>query len=496
MLMLIGSDPSETGGDRRAEISLLSLWFKDRDLERAFVDQTVEQTLSLARIFITFGMCIYMLFGVVDYYLISEPMSLYAVWGIRFLIVFPGATVFFSLTYFRSLSRYYEIILASGMILGGLGIISMTVFAPAPADYLYYAGLTVVTGYWISLIQLRFANYAAGILFLYISYLITATIIHPIPVWALINNAAFLFGGLVMSVFTKYVVEFYVRREFVNNQALEAQKAHADELRIDAEAANHAKGEFLAVMSHELRTPLNAIIGFSDIMKDEMFGPMGQDQYRDYSNDINTSGRHLLGIINDILDLSKAEAGKLELDEDEFDLSHTIDQCCRMLREKAAEDGVRLAVLNLPAGLIISGDERRLKQGLINVVANGIKFTEPGGEVTFDVRVSVDSDCIIDVSDTGIGIAPQYLKSVLEPFVQVESAQSRHFGGTGLGLPLVKKVFDLHGGNLELISELGVGTTARLTLPAARLKRPGDAVVGDELAGHGSKPQVQSTQTD
>jgi signal transduction histidine kinase len=248
--------------------------------------------------------------------------------------------------------------------------------------------------------------------------------------------------------------------------------AAAEALRLakeEAEAASRAKSQFLANMSHELRTPLNAIIGFSQLMVAEKLGPIGNDKYRSYIGDIYQSGKHLLGIINDILDLSKAEAGKLDLTEDVVDIRHAIEDSCRLIRPRVEHAGQRLTLL-LPASLPqLRVDERKLKQILLNLLSNAVKFTPAGGAIEVGAGFDERTGVAIVVRDTGIGIAAEHIAKVLEPFFQVDGAWSRRQEGSGLGLPLVAKMMAAHGGRLALDSELGKGTAARLEFPLSRV---------------------------
>jgi signal transduction histidine kinase len=236
-----------------------------------------------------------------------------------------------------------------------------------------------------------------------------------------------------------------------------------------AEAANRAKSDFLANMSHELRTPLNAIIGFSEMMRNEVLGAVGNEQYRSYVGDIHTSGTHLLQIINDILDLSKAEAGKLTLEDSIFDVRDAVRAVVQLTSVRAREGGLNLAV-DIPADVpLLRGDERKTMQIVLNLVTNAIKFSEAGGRVEIACRVDEREGLSITVSDTGIGIASDDLGRVLEAFEQVDSSLSRKQQGTGLGLPLVRAMMELHGGRFELSSALGVGTEAKIVFPRDRL---------------------------
>jgi len=233
-----------------------------------------------------------------------------------------------------------------------------------------------------------------------------------------------------------------------------------------AETSNRVKSEFLANMSHELRTPLNAIIGFSEIIGTEVFGP-GIPRYREYATDIHGAGRHLLSLINDILDLSKAEAGKFDLQAEPTDLSCLIEECTRLVRGRVAEHGllINVDIAALPPLLI---DRLRVKQVLLNLLSNAIKFTEEGGAVSVKATYDEAEGVIICVRDTGIGIAPDMIAVAFEPFRQIDSALSRKFEGTGLGLPLVKTLVELHGGKATIKSTLGNGTSVFISFPPSR----------------------------
>jgi len=246
--------------------------------------------------------------------------------------------------------------------------------------------------------------------------------------------------------------------------AYEALRQAKDE----AEAANQAKSGFLATMSHELRTPLNAIIGFSEMMLREVLGSLGNEQYRAYVGDIHASGTHLLQIINDILDLSKAEAGKIELSEDVFDLRDIMRSVGQLTTGRIEKAGLSQEVDladDLPP---IRGDERKTKQVLLNLITNAVKFTPAGGRIIVTGRFDAEDGLAVTVADTGIGIPEGDLERVLKPFEQVDSSFSRQHQGTGLGLPLVKAIMEMHGGRLRLKSALGAGTAVTVVFPPER----------------------------
>jgi signal transduction histidine kinase len=224
-------------------------------------------------------------------------------------------------------------------------------------------------------------------------------------------------------------------------------------------------------MSHELRTPLNAIIGFSEIVAGELFGPIGAPRYIEYAHDIHTSGIHLLSIISDILDLSKIEAGRRDLTESAIDLHEAAESALRLVRGRAENSGVRL-VNGIERGAMprLLADERAVKQMLLNLLSNAVKFTPEGGRVAVGAELRGDGSLAISVDDTGIGMAPENIPRALAPFSQVDSSLTRRYEGTGLGLPLVKSLIDLHGGTLDLESQEGKGTLATVVFPPQRVR--------------------------
>ncbi len=242
-----------------------------------------------------------------------------------------------------------------------------------------------------------------------------------------------------------------------------------------ADEANVAKSRFLATMSHELRTPLNAIIGFSQLLADEALGKLGNPRYSEFVHDIRDAGVHLLSLINDILDISKIEAGTATLEDAPVPLSALIRDCLRMAGPLAEAKGITLVGADGAAGLEVRADPTRLKQVLINILNNAVKFTPAGGRVGIGVEFGPERSVVIAVSDTGIGMSAEEIPLALEPFVQIDSELTRSQDGTGLGLPLARKLIELHGGALRIESAPGEGTTVFLSLPAERIYRAGAA---------------------
>jgi cell cycle sensor histidine kinase DivJ len=243
-----------------------------------------------------------------------------------------------------------------------------------------------------------------------------------------------------------------------------AQEAEILRTRDEAESASRAKTQFLANMSHELRTPLNAVIGFSEILNRELFGSLGEARYRDYARLIHESGEHLLNVVNDILDMSKIEAGKFKIVKEPFDVAPLVKSCCDLMRHTAEQRSLSLIMDVAPGIPELPADKRACKQMLLNVISNAIKFTDPGGWVRVSAALA-DGNIEFIVADNGIGIAEQDLPKLGNPFVQANNSYDRSYDGAGLGLSVVKGLARLHGGRLELASKLGEGTIATIVLP-------------------------------
>jgi signal transduction histidine kinase len=261
----------------------------------------------------------------------------------------------------------------------------------------------------------------------------------------------------------------------------------ATDAMLAAQAANRAKSEFLANMSHELRTPLNAIMGFSEIIAEQALGPIGTEKYLEYLRDINGSAQHLLAIINDILDLARIEAGKTEVAEEPLDPQMLVTACMRVVADRANTARVAIRFDAASANFVFLGDERKMKQIVINLLTNAVKFTLAGGTIDVSWKIIADRCCELIVADTGIGIAPADLTRVLQPFAQAESGLNRRYDGTGLGLPLTRGLVELHGGTFRLESELGRGTQAVVELPLSRVH-----TIGAQAPGAAPTPTASS----
>ena len=249
-----------------------------------------------------------------------------------------------------------------------------------------------------------------------------------------------------------------ITRDKRNKDALQ----HALE---ETEAANRAKSRFLATMSHELRTPLNAIIGFSEMMHADLLGPLGNTRYVDYAGSINESGRYLLDLINDILDMSKIEAGKYELVHEPVNVAKAIRMACHMVENGVREKGLSLSFRIQNETAVIEADRRAFMQIMLNLLSNAVKFTDEGGSIEISIADQGEHRVMISVADTGIGIPADKIHRIGQPFEQVSSAMARGHNGTGLGLAITKKLVEMHEGELKIASVFGEGTTVSVILP-------------------------------
>ena len=260
--------------------------------------------------------------------------------------------------------------------------------------------------------------------------------------------------------------------ELQAQKLVELAEKYNDE-RARAEAASKAKSEFLANISHELRTPLNAIIGFSDIMQSKMFGPLGSEKYEEYARDIHDSGGFLLGVINDVLDMSKIEAGRFQLNPEMVEVDALLDETVRIIRMQADEAKIALET-EIPENLSIEADRRAVKQILINLLSNAVKFTPEGGRISVTAKPGKKAVTMV-IEDNGIGISKSALKRIGLPFEQVQDQFTKDHKGSGLGLAIAKSLANLHGGSLKIRSTVGEGTIVAVRLPLKCVQQQSEA---------------------
>ncbi len=343
---------------------------------------------------------------------------------------------------------------------------------------------TVVTAF------LPAAVYASltPVAFAIVLYMRPTSLYGPIaPLTLLACGTLFYFAVLARRIYSSQLDTLSIQAEKDSLIGeLEQAKANSDEARRRAEEASLAKSRFLATMSHELRTPLNAILGFSEVMKSELFGPHAIDAYRDYSNDIHNSGQHLLMLINEILDLSRVEAGRYELKEEAVYLSGVIEDCRHLLTLRAKKRGVTMSEILEPNMPRIWADERAVRQIALNLMTNAIKFTPQGGQVTIKAGWTMAGGQYFSVKDTGPGIPEEEIPVIMSSFGRGSMAQKNADEGSGLGLPIVKGLVELHGGTFTLRSKLREGTEVVVVFPPERVM---SALPQINPAGRGQEPQ-------
>jgi len=364
--------------------------------------------------------------------------------------------------------------LIAGLVWAGFALVGRDA-ADTAGNVFIFASLIVVLA-----IRMTFASTVMPILYvgtIPMTIAVVARLVmlgHPFY-WAMASMAVgvhvyFIFLAKGLNATALAMLAFRAEKDALIGE-LEKEKTISDEGRRRAESANIAKSRFLATMSHELRTPLNAILGFSEVMKAEILGPMENSTYKEYAGNIHDSGRHLLHLINEILDLSRIEAGRYELKEETSRLSDIAEDCHRLLKLRAESKGLKI-VLDLEEHLPqIWVDERAIRQVCLNLLSNAVKFTPKGGTITIRASRCPSGGQILIVRDTGPGIPKDEIPKVLQAFGQGSLAHETAEGGTGLGLPIVQNLVELHGGTFELRSELRKGTEARVLLPSKRVLR-------------------------
>jgi two-component system, cell cycle sensor histidine kinase PleC len=370
----------------------------------------------------------------------------------------------------------------NGCAWAGFALVGMHTGAPAAAEFLFSSHVFIFASLIVVLaIRMTFASTMMSILYfgtfpMTIAVVLRLVLLQDLFYLALAAMAVgvqiyfiFLAKGLYSTALA--MLEFRAQKDALIAE-LEESKSISDEARRRAEGANIAKSRFLATMSHELRTPLNAILGFSEVMKAEIMGPMANDTYKDYAGNIHDSGRHLLQLINEILDLSRIEAGKFELTEEPIRLIDVVEDCHRLLKLRAEAKGLQVIQKideSLPQ---LWADERAVRQICLNLMSNAIKFTPRGGEIVLTVRPAANGGQIMSVRDNGPGIPKEEIPKVMQAFGQGSLAHQTAEGGTGLGLPIVKSLIELHGGSFDLQSEMRKGTDSSVTFPKQRVLQP------------------------
>jgi two-component system, cell cycle sensor histidine kinase PleC len=466
-----------SGSDRRTDSSpqideqsfeLQGLWLRFRDsyVEKVFTREIFAQSINFIRAYLLAGISLYIVFGFLDTLVGGVATGKLLV--IRYAIVCPILLGIFCLTFFRSFYRIGQWALSAAMLSSGLGVVVMTALMPPPFNSQYFAGIIMVVIYCGSLIRLKYRYSVMISIFLVLSYQVSAIWINPIPHQMVISNDFFLVMANAVGLFSGYVQELYIRRTYASRKIIEMRSEFTTILLREADKANKAKNDFLANMSHELRTPLNAIIGFSDLIRRNVHGPINNDRYGDYIKDIHASGSNLLSIITDVLDLTRAEAGNLDMREQEVDIGELLREGMEVCQSRAQQRKLKLTLCQDNQPVFAKVDYRLFLQVVLKILSNAIKFSHENGEVRISFGGSAEQGLLLRIADDGIGIEAKDIDRVMRPFEQVEDTYSRRNGGTGLGLPYAKKMVEIHGGRLTLKSEINRGTTVTIELPPWR----------------------------
>ncbi|HEY7669836.1 MAG TPA: ATP-binding protein [Hyphomicrobium sp.] len=377
--------------------------------------------------------------------------------------------------------RFIIIELLNGIALAGFALVGVSKNLVTSGDLLFASHVFIFATLIVVLaIRTMFAAPIPVILYAGTVPMTTAVVLRLLllqdPFYLALASMAvgvhlyFIFLARGLRTTTLSMLEFRSEKDALIAELAE-QKSVSDEARRRAEAANQAKSRFLATMSHELRTPLNAILGFSEVMKTELFGPMENPTYREYAGNILDSGRHLLHLINEILDLTRIESGRYELHEEPLRLADVADECHKLLKLRADNKGLQVMDDFEPDLPVVWADQRAMRQICLNLMSNALKFTPKGGRITLRVGATDEGGQFLSVRDNGPGIPEEEIPKVLQAFGQGTLAQQNAEGGAGLGLAIVQNLIELHGGSLELTSELRKGTEAKVRLPAFRVLR-------------------------
>jgi two-component system cell cycle sensor histidine kinase PleC len=451
-----------------ADIGRCTLRFADKQIERDFRAYRLAKSLFEIRAWSIAAVAFFAMLGGFEWLVLDEQLK--AAFAVRYVVCLPLLLLALSVAATKWLERYVRLALVAG---GGLLFMFSMVGPQEGQAYLYLVVPITLFMYGQMGVQLIHTAPASWLMVFGFGVVV---LLQREPLGSLLSAAATLVVLTnILAMFVAYNHELAIRRSYRNNRMLKLQIARSTDLariahaaKDEAENGNRTKSDFLARMSHELRTPLNAIIGFSEIMKDEMFGPVENKKYLEYLSDSHMGGNHLLKLVNDILELSKIEAGRLKLDESECDVEEDILACFSLVRGQSADAGVRLSSdIGMDAARLYA-DRRMFRQILLDLLSNAIKFSDEGGEVGVISNRAKDGGLTVPVHDTGTGIKATDLDVVLEPFGRSQSADIQDQRGTGLGLAITKSLVERHGGSLSIDSVFGSGTTVNASFPAER----------------------------
>ena len=468
------------------------------DLEAEFRRYSCETTLRSVRLSLVLGAILVAGFGALDAYM--APNVVHHFWFIRFAIIIPMFAICMIASYTRGFARINQPIISGAVTATGLGIVAMMAMAPPPADQSYYAGLMLVLMYAYTVVQLRFLWATLSSVLILLAYEVVAIGIVRSPFIVLINNHFFFVSALLVGMLAGYFLELHSRRDFMSLHELKQARDQLQTAKERSEAASIAKTEFLANMSHEIRTPMTAIMGFTENLLDPDQPPADRLAA---IHTVRHNGEHLLQIINDILDISKIEAGKMEVERIPCRPTDLVGDVRDLMIVRAQQKQISFDIEYdgaLPDTIV--SDPTRLKQVLVNLVGNAIKFTNRGGvrlitgftpnNATAITRPATPM-LVFEVVDSGVGMSAEQVRKLFTAFSQADSSTTRRFGGTGLGLVISKRLVELLGGDILVSSQPGIGTRVRIAIPPGPLQ--GVAMLTDPVAATRAQPATAPAAT-
>lgn len=444
-------------------MSRLTLRFRDPGIEDKFAIKNFESQIDVTRLSTAGGALVFALFGILDVYVI--PDVLYEAWALRFILVCPVLLGLVALSYTKYVTPQNSGMLSFVMLVPGIAVVTMTAIAGSPGAYLYYAGIIVAVGYSNCLWRLSYIYSSIVSAITVAFYVVVVLYINPMPSNVVASNLTFLMSTIGVSMFLNYIQESQLRANFVDNEKLRAEQRRSERLLSRSEAANRAKNDFLAIMSHELRTPLNAIIGFSEVMIGERFGALGNERYREYMKDIRASGERVIAIINDLLDISRIETGKLDLAFAHQNLNELVESCVAVMQPQANRERIIIRTSLAHALPPVVADARALRQIALNLIGNSIHLANAGGQVIVSTALSDFGEVMLRVRDTGHGLNDNEVAAALEPFrTRAPSDQSE---GSAVSLSLTKALVEANRAKFQIRTAGRSGTLIEIVFPHA-----------------------------
>lgn len=441
-------------------LNRLTLRFKNPDTEVDFRAWHLEGFVDYMLYMWALYIITYSIYGfILDYLTLGDNL----LWStfLRSGLAVPLMTLTLVLIFFNR--KIADKLSEAAVYAAGFSVIAVSILSEPPYNYAHYTGLILVIVGGASLIRVNYLHILVMQVIFFSLYALSLYYLSHATQTLIATHVSISLVAIIVILIESYSLDLSIRSGYVKDRLLTEEK-------LKFETANRAKTEFLAVMTHELRTPLTSIIGFSELMEMQLLGPLGNDKYKSYASDIHNSGKYLLDLIQDVLDLSRAEIGKVSLQESDFNLAELLVRCSRILTGKASEKNLELNIDQASANFTLHADERLIMQAIVNVLGNSVKFTPKDGHVWVSVvRDKVKGFVGISIKDDGIGISKEDLPKIAKPFVQASNIIRSEHGGAGIGLALTKKIIELHGGKIAIESELGKGTTVTLYLPETRI---------------------------